>query len=77
MSGDGKWKLHLPHDYRTLDSAGSGGYPGKYVQMKINTSLFDMEADPFETTNVIGQHPVSAARLIRLAEDHKARFYTD
>jgi arylsulfatase A len=77
LSGDGKWKLHLPHAYRTLDSAGSGGYPGRYAQMEIDTALFDMEADPYETTNVISQHPETAASLIQLAEDHKTRFYSE
>ena len=27
----GKWKLHFPHEYRTLKAAGSGGKPGPYV----------------------------------------------
>ena len=77
MSGDGRWKLHLPHAYRTLDLAGSGGFPGKYATMEIDTALFDMEADPCETSNVIGQNREVASRLIRLAEDHKTRFYSD
>jgi arylsulfatase A len=75
MSGDGRWKLHLPHPYRTLEMPGSGGFPGKYRELEIDTSLFDMEADPFETTNVIAHHPGVAAELIRMAEAHKERFY--
>ena len=32
ISGDGKWKLHLPHGYRTLVEPGKDGMPGKYRQ---------------------------------------------
>ncbi len=49
LSGDGKWKLHLPHPYRTLEEAGKDGMAGKYVQETIDTALFDMEHDPYET----------------------------
>lgn len=75
MTGDGKWKLHLPHKYRTLLKAGKDGDPGKYEKKKIGLALFDMEKDPYETTNVIERHPEIAARLKRFADKHKARFY--
>ncbi|MCK5067423.1 MAG: sulfatase [Bacteroidales bacterium] len=77
MSGDGQWKLHLPHSYRTLDSAGTGGFPGTYAQGRIDTALFNMETDPYETTNVLKEHPEVAGELIRLAEEHKSRFYSN
>lgn len=76
ISGDGRWKLHLPHEYRTLVEAGNDGMPGKYRQERIELSLFDMENDPFETTNVIEQFPEVAARLKELAERHRRQFYT-
>jgi arylsulfatase A-like enzyme len=76
MSGDGQWKLHLPHGYRTLDSAGTGGFPGKYGMERIDTALFNMETDPYETTNVLKDHPEVAGELIRLAEEHKSKFYS-
>jgi len=75
ISGDGKWKLHLPHSYRTLVEAGKDGMPGKYKQAKIGLSLFDMEKDPYETTNVIDKFPDVAARLKKYAEQHKKKFY--
>lgn len=77
MSGDGKWKLHLPHNYRTMtDIKGKDGMPGKYdYSAKIELSLFDMENDPYESTNVIDQHPEVAKKLIKFAEQHKARFF--
>ena len=75
FSGDGRWKLHLPHTYRTVAEAGRDGQPGRYRQASIGLSLFDMAVDPNETTNVIGAHPDVAARLTALAEDHRRRFF--
>jgi arylsulfatase A-like enzyme len=78
MSGDGKWKLHLPHNYRTMtDIKGKDGIPGKYKQAKIELSLFDMENDPFESTNVIEEYPEAAKKLIGFAEAHRAKFYPE
>jgi arylsulfatase A len=75
FSGDGRWKLHLPHAYRTLVEAGNDGKPGKYRQAQIGLSLFDMEADPYETTDVAGKYPEVAARLQECAERHRREFY--
>lgn len=77
MSGDGHWKLHLPHEYRTLELPGADGLPGKYAQVMIDTALFDMYSDPYETTNVLEEHPAIAKEMIQLAEAHKLRFYTE
>jgi arylsulfatase A-like enzyme len=77
MSGDGKWKLHLPHAYRTLSEAGNDGMAGKYIQETIDTALFNMELDPYEKENVINDFPEIGRELIRLAEQHKSRFYTE
>jgi len=77
LSGDGKWKLHLPHNYRILETAGADGMPGKYGTAHIDTALFDMVADPFETTNVISEHQEVAAEMIRMAKAHAARFYSE
>ncbi len=77
MSGDGKWKLHLPHPYRTLEEAANDGMAGKYVQEAIDTALFDMENDKYESTNVLGEYPAIARELINMAEEHKSRFYTE
>jgi arylsulfatase A len=76
ISGDGRWKLHLPHAYRTLEVAGNDGQAGKYRQEKIELSLFDMEADPYETKNVIERYPEVAKRLREYAERHRAEFYS-
>jgi hypothetical protein len=77
ISGDGKWKLHLPHEYRTLVEAGKDGMAGKYRQEKIELSLFDMEKDPYETTNVLNEQPEVAKRLRGCAEQHRQKFYAN
>jgi arylsulfatase A len=75
ITGDGRWKLHLPHQYRTLVKAAHDGAAGKYRQAKIALSLFDMLNDPYETTDVSDQYPKVTARLQKLALQHKAKFY--
>jgi arylsulfatase A-like enzyme len=75
MTGDGQWKLHIPHAYRTLDYPGKDGYPGKYVQAVIPLSLFDMSHDPLETTNVITEHPEIADSLINMARAHQEKYF--
>ncbi|MBN9659809.1 MAG: sulfatase [Acidobacteria bacterium] len=76
ISGDGHWKLHVPHSYRTLIEVGNDGKPGRFRQATIELSLFDMEKDPFETVNVIEQYPEVAARLRSYAEQHRREFYS-
>jgi arylsulfatase A len=53
----GRWKLHLPHDYKNVVEPGTNGAPGKAVTARIEESLFDLENDPGERTNVAGSHP--------------------
>jgi arylsulfatase A-like enzyme len=77
ISGDGKWKLHLPHSYRTLVEAGRDGRPGRYTQAFIDLSLFDMVNDPYETTNVADRHPAVVATLKQYAEAHRAAWYAE
>jgi arylsulfatase A-like enzyme len=76
ISGDGRWKLHLPHSYRTLVYAGNDGNPGEYRQAEIGLSLFDMEADPYEKENVLSKFPDVAKRMQGFAEEHRRQFYS-
>jgi arylsulfatase A-like enzyme len=77
ISGDGKWKLHVPHEYRTLAEPGRDGRPGRYTKEFIDLSLFDMARDPYETTNVADAHPDVVARLKAWADAHQARWFTE
>ncbi len=65
----GRWKLHFPHDYRTLDGkpGGIGGTPARYETRQIPLSLFDLETDPGETLNLAEQHPEVVIELTTLA----------
>jgi len=77
ISGDGRWKLHLAHPYRTLDSPGADGIPGKYRIEPIGLALFDLENDPLERSDVSAKFPEVTARLKTLAEAHRKQFYPD
>jgi arylsulfatase A len=74
VSSDGRWKLQMPHTYRTLNGrpGGRGGFPVPYDNRKIEAAeLYDLEKDLSETTNVIAQHPDVGQKL--LAEAERAR----
>jgi len=65
----GRWKLHFPHAFSSLEGVGgSSGMPTAYIQRMLPLSLFDLEADPGETTNVAERHPETVARLEAFAE---------
>lgn len=70
----GRWKLHFPHQYRTLNGqpGGTGGIPTDYQQARIGLELFDLETDIGETTNVADQHPKVVDRLSALADKMRA-----
>src|SRR5262245_21351130 len=61
----GKWKLHFPHGYVMLNGrkGGIGGMSAKYDQARIELSLFDLDKDAGETTDVKDANPEVVARL--------------
>jgi arylsulfatase A len=74
----GRWKMHVPHEYGTLtDKVGQDGKPADYGQNRIyetshiDLSLFDLESDISETTNVADRFPEVVERLLGYME--KAR----
>ena len=65
----GKWKLIFPGQY-TVWSGGGGGLPGHGREVKkIGLSLYNLETDVGETTNLVDQHPNIVARLQRFADE--------
>jgi arylsulfatase A len=75
LSPDGKWKLHLPHDYRFPLKGGVDGQAGIYIRKSVDTTLFDMVHDPFEKVNVFKEFPDIASELLRYAEEHRQKFF--
>ncbi len=70
-TGDGRWKLQLPHTFSSLagEPGGHGGKPAKYQQVKITQpELYDLRSDRCETRNVAQREPETVARLLAAAE---------
>lgn len=66
ISGDGKWKLLLPHRYRTLAgrAGGTGGNPVNYEHLSLTEAeLYDLQHDMSETKNVAAKNPEVVKRL--------------
>jgi arylsulfatase A-like enzyme len=66
----GRWKLHVPHQYRTMAgrSGGTGGKGAKYEQAKIGTALYDLEKDVGERNDVAAENPEVVERMMKLIE---------
>lgn len=77
LSGDGRWKLHLPHTYWKTVSGGKDGFSGNRESRQIGYSLFDMLHDPFEKVNVIEQYPEIAEKLRGFAASHQKKFFEE
>jgi arylsulfatase A-like enzyme len=71
---DRRWKLVLPHEYRSLDGkpGGRDGVPVNYKQVKTKEALYDLKNDVGEHNNVLKDHPKIVARLEREAEKARA-----
>ena len=70
-TGDGRWKLQLPHTYRTLGGrpGGRDGIPAKYEQRKLEKpELYDLRADIGEMVDVADRHPEIVQKLLALAK---------
>jgi arylsulfatase A len=73
-TGDGRWKLQLPHTYRTLGGrpGGHGGLPVPYEQRQLEKAeLYDLANDISEKTDLAAQKPKIVQQL--QAEAEKAR----
>lgn len=67
---DQRWKLVLPHKYRSLEDRqpGTGGEGKGYRQVQATQALYDLQKDVGETTDVAAKHPQVVARLLRHVE---------
>ncbi|HET6575417.1 MAG TPA: sulfatase-like hydrolase/transferase [Fimbriiglobus sp.] len=68
----GKWKLMLPHTYRTMQGQppGKDGQPGKYRQAKVERpELYNLSADIGESKDVAAEHPDAVKKLLGYAEE--------
>jgi len=73
----GRWKLVLPHTYRTLSDQprAHGGIPVQYQQVKLaEPELYDLQRDPGERRNVASGQPEILRRLQALAEQARATY---
>ena len=70
----GRWKLHFPHRYRTMEGKEPGidGRPGPYAHKETGLALYDLETDIGESTDVAASHPEIVARLTQLADAMRA-----
>ena len=66
----GRWKLILPHRYRTMDGrpGGKNGLPENYSNKDVGLELYDVKADVSETTDVAKLYPDVVQRMRGLAE---------
>jgi arylsulfatase A len=71
VSADGRWKLQLPHTYRTLGGkpGGRDGKPAKYESRTLEKAeLYDLENDIREKTDVVDAHKDIVDRLQAFTE---------
>ncbi|WP_395748286.1 sulfatase [Prosthecobacter sp.] len=75
-SGDGRWKLQLPHTFRSLPAGqpkAKNGIPVNYTQVKVEQpELYDLYTDISESKNLASQNPAEVARLQKHAETIRA-----
>ena len=71
LSGDGRWKLYLPHSYRSLNGriGTKDGIPIDYNQQEIGLELYDLKNDISETKDVSEANPEIVKALLSHAEN--------
>ena len=75
VSGDGQWKLQLPHTFRSMNgqAPGAGGKPGRYKAVQVKEAeLYHLDGDIAEGTNVAARNPDMLAKLQGWAEQARA-----
>lgn len=66
----GKYKLHFPHGYRSIQglTPGADGFPVKSKYPRTGLELYDLDADISEENNIVDQRPDIVAELQQLGE---------
>ena len=66
----GRWKMHFPHSYPTLDGqpGGTGGRPTKGQNTRTELVLYDLAKDIGERADVAAGNPEVVARLSRMGK---------
>ncbi|QXD25596.1 sulfatase [Opitutia bacterium ISCC 51] len=67
------WKLVFPHRYSALNGrpGGKDGFPVKYDSNTAELALYNMDADPAETTDVKDQYPGIFKQLSAAADRYR------
>jgi arylsulfatase len=71
---DGRWKLVLPHGYRSLGNQPKaiGGIPRKYSQLRVaQPQLYDLRNDGGEQNDLATAQPEITERLTKMALDFR------
>jgi arylsulfatase A len=68
---EGRWKLHLPHAYRSYEGqpVGENGHPGKTRQRRVGIALYDLLEDPGERHDLADAHPEVVTRLRKIVAE--------
>jgi len=72
----GKWKLHLPHAYRSyvdMVPAARDGLPATTHQRQISLSLYDLDADQGENNDIASANPAIVKELQELAASERKK----
>ncbi len=72
----GRWKLHLPHAYRSYENMPpppKDGAPAATSQKQIELSLYDLVADPGERVNLADKNPEVVKDLQAFAAAERKR----
>jgi len=77
ISGDGKWKLHVAHDYRTVTEFGKDGQAGTYDKRKQPLALYHLAEDPMESIDVKDKYPEVFERMHGYAQKHLSMIKTN
>ncbi len=79
LSGDGRWKMIMPHTYRTLEgrAGGFGGKPVKYSSAKTARELYDLKNDVSESKNVAEEYFEVVADMELIANDMRKQLGDD